>query len=99
MARLSVILFLCVLCEAAFATAAYAQSSISGCKKDLVESMSNVRFNENQITLTGTAARPVQIDCDDLQLFANTVELFNEEGRFIAYGDVLFVSGTNRISA
>ena len=41
----------------------------------------------------------VQIDCNDIQLFADQAELFSDVDRLIAIGNVVFVSGTNRISA
>ena len=49
--------------------------------------------------LTGSVEQPVQIDCDELQLFADKVEMFRADGRVVADGHVVFVSGTNRISA
>lgn len=56
-------------------------------------------LDANHHRLTGTVERPVQIDCDDVQLFADSVELYRAEGRLTAEGHVTFVSGTNRISA
>ena len=41
----------------------------------------------------------MQIDCDDMQFFADHMENFQKEGRVIARGNVVFVSGGNRISA
>jgi LPS-assembly protein len=41
----------------------------------------------------------VQIDCGDIQLFADEAELFRDADRVRASGNVVFVSGTNRISA
>jgi LPS-assembly protein len=100
MLRLSIILILCVLGEWATAPAtARAQSRISGCTSDFFEGQSSVRIDENHVSLTGTVSHPVRIDCDDTQLFANSVELYQVDGRFVATGDVLFVSGTSRISA
>jgi LPS-assembly protein len=100
MSRLSVTLLLCVLCDWALAAApAYAQNSIAGCRTDLIETQTSVSNDGNHVRLEGTTERPVRIDCDDLQLFANTVELFRAEGRFEAVGDVLFVSGQSRITA
>lgn len=101
MCRVSVILILCVLGEWACARAeAHAQGqNISGCRTDSMSSLSSVRLDENHVTLSGTATEPVQINCDDMQLFANHVELYQTDGRFVAEGDVLFVSGSSRISA
>ncbi|HJR61021.1 MAG TPA: putative LPS assembly protein LptD [Vicinamibacterales bacterium] len=100
MRRFSVILILCVLGEWGFArTDAHAQGTISGCRTDLLQALTSSRFDENHITLSGSSTDPVRIDCDDVQLFANSVELFQVDGRFVATGDVLFVSGNSRISA
>src|SRR5262249_56623526 len=43
--------------------------------------------------------KDVHIDCNDIQLFADQVELFSDVDRMIATGNVVFVSGTSRISA
>ena len=43
--------------------------------------------------------RNVQIDCDDVQLFADEAELFTDIDRVRASGNVVFVSGTSRIAA
>lgn len=101
MLRLSFSLLLCVLCQWTFVpAAAHAQDKITGCSKsDSLGSMSSIQHDANHWTMTGTAAQPIQIDCDDLQLFANIVELYQIDGRIVAIGDVLFVSGDSRISA
>jgi len=41
----------------------------------------------------------VQIDCNDVQLFADEAEVFPDADRMRAVGNVVFVTGTNRISA
>jgi LPS-assembly protein len=93
------VLALCALWIIAPASA-YAQSEISGCKlvftqQNLMESIAS-----GQYRLTGTRERPAQIDCDEIQLFADVVQFHSSEGRITAEGHVLFVSGTtNRISA
>ena len=100
MFRFSIFLFLCVLGDWAVSPAsAHAQVNIAGCRTDSIESLSTMSIDANHIQLTGSADRPVRIDCDNLQLFANAVELFRTEGRFVAVGDVLFVSGESRITA
>ena len=43
--------------------------------------------------------RNVQVDCNDVQLFADQAEVFSDTDRLLASGNVLFVSSTNRISA
>src|ERR671914_792876 len=101
MSRLSIILILSVAAGWAFVPApAYAQS-VSGCRPgtDALGSIKWVRHDENHQSFTGTPDLPVRIDCDDAQFFANGIEVFNLEDRLVATGDVLFVSGTNRISA
>ncbi len=99
MFRLSLSFLLCVLCHWALVPAsAHAQITISGCKSDALQSQISIQ-DGNHWTFTGTAARPIQIDCDDMQLFANSVELFQAEGRLIATGDVAFISGESRISS
>ena len=100
MFRLSLTFLLCVLCHWALVPApAHAQISLSGCKSDALQSQISIQHDANHWTLTGTAARPIQIDCDDMQLFANSVELYQTEGRLIATGDVAFISGESRISS
>ena len=78
---------------------AQAQSQLSGCNFEQAHHLSVAVLGTNHQVLTGSIEQPVQIDCDELQLFADKVELFRAEGRMIAEGHVVFVSGTNRISA
>jgi LPS-assembly protein len=100
MLRLSVFLILCVPCEWLLAaTGAHAQVNVGGCRTDLLRAIRSTSVDGNHYTLNGTVDEPVQIVCDEVQLFANHVELFNDENRFVATGDVLFVSGSSRISA
>ena len=101
MFRLSLSFLLCVLCHWALVPApALAQVTMTGCKSDALQSQVTVQHDANHWTLTGTAARPIQIDCDDMQLFANTVELSTRRrAASLPPGDVAFVSGESRISA
>lgn len=100
MLRLSLSFILCVLCHWALVPVqAHAQITISGCKTDALQSQVSIRHDAGHWTLTGTEARPIQIDCDDMQLFANSVEVFQAESRLVAMGDVAFISGESRISA
>ena len=92
--------FLYVSAVAALApAAAQAQSDISGCKTDLIQSLSSFTVDADQRRLQGSTERPVQVDCDDTQIFASSIDLFSQAGRVVAIGDVLFVSGSSRISA
>jgi LPS-assembly protein len=43
--------------------------------------------------------RDVHIDCNDIQLFADQVELFSDVDRLLANGNVVFVSTGSRIAA
>ena len=78
---------------------AQGQSQLSGCKFEQAHHLSAAVLGPNHQILTGSVEQPVHIECDELQLFADKVELFKTEGRVIAEGHVVFVSGTNRISA
>jgi LPS-assembly protein len=99
MSRLCLTFILCVLGEWAFAAGGVHAQNIAGCKQDSLENLTLTRFDENHATIRGSEGVPVKIDCDDLQLFANQVDVFYVDGRILAEGDVLFVSGPNRISA
>src|SRR3954469_13670244 len=54
-----------------------------------------VGVNENHYLLV----KNVQVNCNDIQLFADQAEVFNDADRVRASGNVVFVSSTNRISA
>lgn len=71
----------------------------AGCKLSRASYLLLNQIGPNHFRLSGTLENPVQIDCDDLQLFADTVEHFKGQSRLLAVGHVLFVSGENRISA
>ena len=70
-----------------------------GCKLSKTQNMSGIRLAEDHYIMEGTADQPVQIDCDDMQFFADHMELFEKEGRVIANGNVTYISGGNRINA
>ena len=78
---------------------AQSQSQLSGCRFEKTLHKTLARIGTDHYVLTGTTEEPVQIDCDELQLFGDKVELFRNEGRIRAEGHILFVSGSNRISA
>jgi LPS-assembly protein len=48
--------------------------------------------------LTGSSTAPVHVECDEMQLFADNVEVF-QTNQVVATGNVVFVSGGNRITA
>jgi LPS-assembly protein len=85
------------------ATPAAAQSDISGCKVSRAESAT---FDRKPVqTAEGTREEvsfligSVRVDCDQMQFFAEHAEIVPSTGQVSARGNVLFVSGGNRISA
>jgi LPS-assembly protein len=100
MLRISFILIVAFALEWFGAPAvARAQAQIGGCKLSRTQNMSSIKLAEDHYVMEGTADQPVQIDCDDLQFFADHMELFQKEGRVIANGNVTYISGGNRINA
>src|SRR4051812_35281743 len=82
---------------AATARPAHAQTAeLGGCspKWDVVSDLAR-NINETHTLLV----RNVQINCNDIQLFADQAELFTDIDRVRASGNVVFVSSTNRIAA
>ena len=90
---------LCAVCAVLVTPSESLAQSIAGCKAERAEHVTVTLIDPNHQRLTGTVERPVQIECDDLQLFADSVELYRTEGRFTAEGHITFVSGANRIAA
>ncbi|HET7696527.1 MAG TPA: putative LPS assembly protein LptD [Vicinamibacterales bacterium] len=68
-----------------------------GCsaKWSVVSDVANNFANQNHYILL----RNVQVECNDVQLFADEAEVFRDADRVRASGNVVFVSGTSRISA
>ena len=90
--------FLAALVVLAFASPVVAQTT-EGCNLPKSQYLKFEQVTPNHFRLLGTVDSPVQIDCDDLQLSADSVEHFKAEDRMLAVGNVLFVSGDTRISA
>ncbi len=101
MARFSSILILCIALDwFGIAGLARAQeAALSGCKGYQTQNLQITTIEKNHIVAEGNADAPAQIDCEDLQLMADHLESFQDEGRVIATGNVVYVSGKNRISA
>jgi LPS-assembly protein len=100
MLRSSTILILCVVLEWLIAPAtARAQGDIAGCKLSRAQNQTSLRLADDHWVLEGNADFPVQIDCDDMQFFADHMELFQKEARVTARGNIVYISGTNRIYA
>ena len=99
MSRTLPIFLLCTLAWLAAPWRASAQTQIAGCKLSKTQNMSGTRLADEHFVMDGNADQPVQIDCDDMQFMADHMELFQKEGRLTAQGNVVYVSGGNRINA
>ena len=85
---------------------AQADADIANCKDPHIENLSGVRFpvkndkgiEEMRMILTGAPDRPVRIDCEDMHLSADQMEVFDGH-QVVATGNVLFESATNRVAA
>jgi LPS-assembly protein len=91
---------ICVFALVALAIAAgpaRAQASApTGCSaKWSAVSQEFIGINTNHYRLF----RDVQVDCNEIQLFADQAEVFSDTDRLLASGNVVFVSNNNRISA
>ena len=100
MLRFSLILTIVVGFSWAAATPASAQvPQASGCKIWGQQSPDAEVVEENHWRLTGRPQRPVVIDCDTTQIIADVIDYFYKEGRMVASGHVVYVSGTSRMAA
>jgi LPS-assembly protein len=85
-----------MLALAAASLPARAQTAApGGCARWDAVSFEAINLNENHTQLL----KNVQVNCNDIQLFADEAEIFRDADRLRASGNVVFVSGTNRISA
>jgi LPS-assembly protein len=82
------------------------QSQIGGCKvsemQGATQEVLSKEFEgktERVLVLTGTGALAVRVDCDDMQFFAEFVEIYQDRNRVVATGNVTFVNVGSRISA
>jgi len=85
------------------AVAAAQQSDIAGCKLSDTRAL---RINYQEVdTPEGTREQvtllidEVRVECDQTQFFADHAEVYGGTGKVTARGNVLFISGGNRISA
>jgi LPS-assembly protein len=99
MLRFISILVICIAVESLAPAAARAQGSLAGCKVYKQLNMTGVSFAGDHFVLDGTADAPVQIECDNMLLFADHLEYFQAEGRVTARGNVVYSSEGNRIVA
>ncbi len=98
--------FFLLLIGGASSAWAQADTDLANCKNPHIENLAGTRFvvkNEQgvdvmRMILTGLPDRPVRIDCDDMHLSADQVEVFDGH-QVVATGNVLFESDTNRIAS
>jgi LPS-assembly protein len=88
-------LFLIVALAAA-ALPAHAQPAPGGCARWSSDSKESVAISATNHYLL---IRDVQVDCNDMQFFADEMEIFSDADRVTARGNVVFVTGDNRIAA
>lgn len=90
------LLVLIALAAAALPARAQAPPPSSGCGyKWHVESDLFNRITQDHYLLV----KDVEVTCNDIQIFADEAEVFRDVDRVRASGNVVFVSGTSRISA
>jgi LPS-assembly protein len=89
------LLFLLVLAAAVLPARAQSAPVMGGCTKWEAKSETLNNVNETHTILL----KDVRVDCNDVQLFADHVELFSDVDRMLATGNVVFVSAGSRISA
>jgi LPS-assembly protein len=109
MVRLSVVIILCVSTDLfsavpparaqAPAQPQAAQSGIGGCRASQMQYLTFQTITPDHLRLDGTPDIPVQIDCDEAQFFAEHMEIFRDTNLVRAWGNVVFVSGNNKITA
>ena len=80
---------------AAAAVPARAQAPLGGCSLWTAEGKQKIAINENHYQLF----RDVQVNCNDMQFFADEAEIFSDADRMTGRGNVVFVTGDNRIAA
>jgi LPS-assembly protein len=86
--------------------AAAQQPDLAGCKDPRIENLTGIQFpvkdeqgvEQTRMILTGTPQRPVRVDCDEMHLTADQMEVFDRH-IVVATGNVLFEDDTNRIAA
>ena len=102
MVRLSLVAALCLSIEwfaGPTPARAQAQSTLGGCRASQLQYLTFETVTPQHLKLDGTPDIPVQVDCDEAQFFADHMEIFRDTNRVLASGHVVFVSGSNRISA
>ena len=94
MLRTGLFVLLAILATASIARA---QATPGGCTVNWTTTGDQlIEINSNHYRLVGTGS---EVNCNDVQLFADEIEVFADIDRMRASGNVLFVSGSSRISA
>ncbi len=99
---------LALICSSALLLAAASPAraqELSGChlvqsqsaQKEVTKDESGAEHTHS--VLIGSVTAPVQIDCEDMQFFADHMEIYHEQNRVIGVGHVLFKSGNSQIYA
>ena len=77
---------------------AAAQEGLASCK--LYETAASQTEREGEVwRFYGSPEQAVRVDCDDMQFFADYMEVVRDQDLITARGHIVFVSGDNRISA
>jgi LPS-assembly protein len=79
--------------------AAFAQNELSSSCKSYFGDSPNFERAEDNSRFIGTADQPAHLVCDDMQFFADYAEIFRKKDLVTAHGNVVYVSGSNRIAA
>ncbi|MGH9373091.1 MAG: LPS-assembly protein LptD, partial [Vicinamibacterales bacterium] len=99
MRRLFFILAACLCVDWMSATPAVAQlQDLSSCKSYQAAASQTEQLDDVS-RLYGSPERAVRVDCDEMQFFADYIEIFKKQDYLAARGNIVFVSGGNRIAA
>jgi LPS-assembly protein len=98
MFRFCLIFVVIVGVDWAAASGALAQADLSSCKFYEAQTARSEQL-EDISKLYGSRDQAVRVDCDEMQFFADYIEIFKKQDYLTARGNIVYVSGGNRISA
>lgn len=99
MFRLSLLFTVCTLVDWLSAAPASAQlQDLSNCKFYQATATQTEQL-EDISKLYGSQEQAVRVDCDEMQFFADYIEIYKKKDFLTAHGNIVFVSGGNRIAA
>jgi LPS-assembly protein len=84
-----------VLCLALCGAARAEAQELAGCQTHTSKQWTMERLGTDHWKLVGQ----VEVTCTDETFFADEIELWNDQGRLVATGNVVFTTGTSRIAA